>query len=227
MLLGVIIVVAIILSLVFFMLFFKKYLKETCLIAFEDNEIIESSGSVTTFLPNEKYREYIDNYEIIEDGDHRYLRVNFKKGIQTFSYDIAYFKALKLINVITIKKKIISRASTPYLVNLPMNVNHVQIYLNEVDGKLIENNEYNVIPLKQYRKFSLITASVAVIPYILLFIILPLVLYSNYRDFMEFFSLTNILLFLLVIILFMGIFYLISMLIFRKNGGLNNHGKSK
>lgn len=227
MLLGVIIVVAIILSLIFFMLFFKKYLKETCLIAREDSEIIESSGNVTTFLTNEKYREYIDNYEIIEDENHRYLRVNFKKGIQTFSYDIAYFRGLKLINVITVKKKLISRASTPYLVNLPMNVNHVQIYLNEVDGKLIENNEYNVIPLKQYRKFSLITASVAVIPYILLFIILPLVLYSNYRDFMEFFSLTNILLFLLVIILFMVIFYLISMLIFRKNGGLNNHGRTK
>ena len=203
----------------FFLFLGLFFLKVKYVKSFDEDTLISSNEkNYALFDVDNKYKEYVNSYKIIKEGNNRFLALKLKGNVKYINFNIVCYKNEKLLKILNIKD-VLNNYKEDYIVKLPLNASSFKIDIIEVNDIYFIENEDIKKSVYKYILSSLFFSISATIAYFLIYLITlpssPSSIYDSWDKLIEsvfyvpiFYILGAILFLLTFIISFLILFFL-------------------
>lgn len=142
----------------------------------------EVNGTSLVFEPEEKWREYINQYALVERNGQKQLVCKLDKVNTYLEYDVAVFDCLKRVIKVLRVKDFVDGSEYTKVVNLPEDTSYLSISIVKADNRVFKDNCDNKIPFKNSFAFLLLTSFIIVSEIFLLRICLSNLFGGVYKE---------------------------------------------
>ena len=122
----------------------------------------EVNGTSLVFEPEEKWREYINQYALVERKGKKQLVCKLGDVKTYLEYDVAVFDCLKRVIKVLRVKDFVDGSEYTKEVNLPEETSYVSISIIKADNQVFKDNVNNKIPFGKSFAFLFLTTFIIV-----------------------------------------------------------------
>ena len=178
-------IISLIISALFLLLglfFLKvKYVKK-----FDEDTLISSNEkNYALFDVESKYKEYVNSYKIIKEGNNRFLALKLKGNVKYINFNVVCYKNEKVLKILNIKD-ILNNYKEDYIVKLPLDASSFKIDIIDVNDIYFIETEDIKKSVYKYILSSLFFSISATITYFLIYLITlsfsPSTIYDSWEN---------------------------------------------
>ena len=125
--------------------------------------VYDRYGQCLVFEPEEKWRDYIEQYVLAERKDKKEVICKIDKSLEYIEYDIVVFNSMdKVSEIINTKEKVDGKGyTTPVL--LPEDASYISINIIRADEKTFKENLTAKVTTSNKWKFLIINAALVIV----------------------------------------------------------------